>query len=50
VVFYHAIQLKERNIYVLGLFHGWLGGFFYYMVLGRDPFLEVFGKVFHLTN
>ncbi len=50
VVFYEVIYLKERNIYMLGLFHGWLGGFFYYMVLGRDPFLEVFGKVFHLTN
>ena len=43
-IFYGAIYLKERNIYVLGLFHGWLGAIFYYTVLGRDPFLEVFGK------
>jgi membrane protease YdiL (CAAX protease family) len=45
-VFYGWIYLKERNLYVLGLFHGWLGGIFYYTVLERDPFLEMFGKVF----
>ena len=44
-VFYGLIYLRERNIYVLGLFHGWLGGIFYYTVLDRDPFLEMFGKV-----
>lgn len=31
---------KYKNIYVLGLFHGWLGGIFYYFVLGRDAWLE----------
>ena len=41
--FYGLIYLNERNIYVLGLFHGWLGGLFYYTVLGRDPFLDTFG-------
>jgi hypothetical protein len=45
-IFYGFIYLSERNIYVLGLFHGWLGGFFYYTVLDRDPFLEMFGKLF----
>jgi uncharacterized protein len=49
-VFYGVIYLSERNIYVLGLFHGWLGGLFYYTVLGRDPFLEIFGKVFCFTT
>jgi membrane protease YdiL (CAAX protease family) len=49
-IFYGWIYLGERNIYVLGLFHGWLGGIFYYTVLERDPFLEMFGKIFHLTN
>lgn len=48
-IFYGWIYLSERNIYVLGLFHGWLGGVFYYTVLERDPFLEMFGKIFHLT-
>ena len=46
-IFYGWIYLSERNIYVLGLFHGWLGGIFYYTVLERDPFLEMFGKLFH---
>ena len=44
-LFYGLIYLRERNIYVLGIFHGWLGGFFYYTVLDRDPFLEIFGKL-----
>lgn len=49
-IFYGWIYLKERNIYVLGLFHGWLGGLFYYTILDRDPFLEMFGKFFGLTS
>jgi membrane protease YdiL (CAAX protease family) len=49
-IFYGLTYLKERNIYVLGLFHGWLGGIFYYTVLERDPFLEMFGKLFHFTG
>lgn len=49
-IFYGFIYLKERNIYVLGLFHGWLGGLFYYTVLNRDPFLETFGKLIYGTN
>jgi uncharacterized protein len=43
-IFYGYIFLKERNIYAMGLFHGWLGAIFFYTVLGRDPFMEVFGK------
>jgi membrane protease YdiL (CAAX protease family) len=46
-MFYGWIYLSQRNLYVLGLFHGWLGGIFYYTVLDRDPFLEMFGKLFH---
>lgn len=49
-IFYGVIYLKERNIYVLGLFHGLLGGLFYYTVLNKDPFLETFGKLFHSTK
>ena len=45
--FYGWIYLKERNLYVLGLFHGWLGGIFYYTILERDPFMEMFGNLFH---
>jgi len=43
-ILYGFIYLKERNIYVLGIFHGWLGGLFYYTVVDRDPLLEMFGK------
>ena len=49
-LFYGWIYLKERNIYVLGIFHGWLAGIFYYTILDRDPFLEMFGKLFHFSN
>jgi len=41
---YTIVYLRERNLYALGLFHGWLGALFYYTVVGRDPFMEVFGQ------
>jgi uncharacterized protein len=44
-LFYGYIYLQVRNVYVLGLFHGWLGGLFFYTVVDRDPFMEVFGKL-----
>lgn len=47
---YGFIYLKERNIYALGIFHGWLGGIFYYTVVDRDPFLEMFGKLINLNT
>ncbi len=43
-LFYGYVYLKARNLYVLGLFHGWLGGLFYYTVLNQDPFMDTFGK------
>ena len=39
-LFYSWLYLKYRNLWILGIFHGWLGGFFYFLVLGRDPWLE----------
>ncbi len=42
---YAFVYMKHRNLYVLGIFHGWLGAFFYYVVLGRDAYLEVFGNL-----
>lgn len=47
-LFYGVIYLSKKNIYALGLFHGWLGGIYYYTVVGRDPFLEMFHKILHL--
>jgi uncharacterized protein len=46
-LFYGYIYLRARNVYVMGIFHGWLGALFFYTVVGRDPFAEVFGKLLH---
>lgn len=48
-LFYGWVYLKKRNIYVLGVFHGWLGGLFFYTVVNRDPFAEMFGKLLGLS-
>lgn len=45
-LFYGYIFTKDRNVYAMGLFHGWLGAIFFYTVVGRDPFMEVMGKYF----
>lgn len=45
-LFYGFVFLKLRNIYSLGIFHGWLGAIFYYTVVGTDPFAEVFLALF----
>jgi membrane protease YdiL (CAAX protease family) len=42
---YTIVYLRERNLYALGMFHGWLGALFYYTVVERDPFMEVFGQI-----
>lgn len=47
-IFYGYVYLKERNLFVLGLFHGWLGAIFFYTVVDRDPFVEIFGVMFGL--
>lgn len=41
-LFYGCIYLRARNVFVMGIFHGWLGALFFYTVVGRDPFAEVF--------
>ena len=43
-LFYGYIYLKAKNIYVLGLLHGWLGALFYYTVVNQDPFADIFLK------
>lgn len=42
---YSSLYLRKRNLYVLGLFHGWLGAIFYYTLTSRDPFVEMFGSL-----
>ena len=43
---YGYMYLKAKNIYVLGILHGWLGALFYYTVVGQDPFADIFLKYF----
>lgn len=45
---YGLIYLRQKNLYVLGLFHGWLGALFFYTVVDRDPFLETFGRFLNM--
>lgn len=42
---YTTLYLRERNLIVLGIYHGWLGAFFFYTILERDPWKEVFGML-----
>lgn len=42
--FFIPWYLRYRNLWPLGLYHGWLGTFFYLWVLGRDPWFEVVGR------
>ena len=42
-IVYGLIYLKHRNVYALGIFHGWLGAVFFYTVVNKDPFIDVFG-------
>jgi len=49
-IFYAIIYLKQRNIYALGIFHGWLGAVFFYTVVNRDPFIETFGPLLSITK
>lgn len=37
------IYLRHRNVWPLGIVHGWLGVLAYYWLLGRDPWAELFG-------
>ena len=41
-----ALYLRYRNLWPLGLFHGWLATLFYLWLLERDKWAEVFGRLF----
>ncbi len=49
-IFYGSIYLKQRNLYVLGIFHGWLAALFFYTVVNRDPLVETFGRFLNTTK
>jgi hypothetical protein len=40
---YAGLYLRHRNLWPLGLYHGWLGAFFYRWVLDRNPWAEMVG-------
>ena len=42
-IVYVSLYFKERNLLVMGIYHGWIGGLFFYTIMERDPFFEVFG-------
>lgn len=42
-LFFVTVYLKYRNLWPLGVAHGWLGTFFLLWVMGRDPWIENFG-------
>ena len=39
-----AIYLRWPNLWPLGLWHGWLGAFFYAWVLGKFPLVEMLAR------
>lgn len=41
-LFYGYVYLKVKNIYAMGICHGWLGALFYYTVVNQDPFQDIF--------
>ncbi|MDW3652821.1 MAG: CPBP family intramembrane glutamic endopeptidase [Bacteroidia bacterium] len=42
---YVLVYLKSRNLWVLGMYHGFLGAVFFYSIMERDPWLEIFGAL-----
>ena len=40
-LFYGWLFLRHRNIWPLGILHGWLGALFYYWAMGIDPWAEI---------
>ncbi len=42
---YTGVYLRCRNLWPLGIVHGWLGSFFYYFVLGKDAWLTFVNSI-----
>jgi hypothetical protein len=36
-----SVYLRARNLWALGIFHGWFGASLYFFALGQDPWKEV---------
>ena len=44
-IIYCSVYLRYRNLWALGVIHGWLGTFFYYFVLGKDAWMTFIGSI-----
>ena len=44
-IIYALVYFNYRNLWVLGIFHGWLGSFFYFFVLGRDAWITFIDSI-----
>jgi len=42
-ILYTVLYMKWKNLWWLGFYHGIVGCFFYFYVMGKDPFLELTG-------
>ena len=42
---YAPLYLRHRNVWPLGLYHGWLGAVYYRWVLDRNPWQEILDEV-----
>ena len=42
---YTSIYLRYRNLWTLGILHGWLGSFFYYFILGKDAWMTFINSI-----
>jgi membrane protease YdiL (CAAX protease family) len=45
-VVFIPMYLRWRNLWPLGVYHGWLGALMYFWILQRDPVAEIL----HLTS
>jgi membrane protease YdiL (CAAX protease family) len=41
---YTPIYLQHRNLWPLGLYHGWLGALYYHWVLDQNPWRELWER------
>lgn len=45
-IVYTILYFRGKNLISLGIYHGILGAFFFYTMLERDPFMEVFNLIY----
>lgn len=43
--FYMLLFMRFKNLWALGIFHGWMACIFYFFLMGRDPWIEFIGSI-----